>query len=113
MQWSIKFGETYAVALEAYEAFKDTPGYNLPTAIAERPELGLLESYYLGEFHTLGTERVNAMSEGAIPITRIRERAEQVGDDDVEMYEEIVLQVDRAYLAMRYEESERKANAKK
>lgn len=90
----------------------ESPGYVTPAAIAEKPELSFLDVYYLNEFHTLGTERVNAMSEGAIPVTRIRERALQIGDDDVEMFEEIILKVDREYLRMRYEESERKSKAK-
>lgn len=92
---------------------KDIPGYRVPDAITNRPELGLLDTYYLNEFHILGTERVNAMSEGTIPVSRIRLRAEQVGDDDIEMYEQVILSVDRAYLRMRYDESERKNNAKK
>jgi hypothetical protein len=78
-----------------------------------KPEIGLLDAYYLSEFYTLGTERVNAMSEGAIPVTRITQRAKHVGDDDPEMYEQILLAVDRDYLNMRYEESERKSNAAK
>lgn len=114
MQWSIKYGESYEAACEAYEQFrKDDPTYKIPAAIAERPEIGLLDSYYLQEFHTLGTERVNAMAEGAIPVSRIRLRAIQTGDDDIEMYEEIILKVDRAYLQMRHEEFERKQNEKK
>ena len=115
MQWSIKYAASYEGICEAYEQFKDDPTYKIPAAIAERPELGLLDAYYLGEFYTLGTERVNAMSEGAITVTRIRERAVQVDDDDIEMYEQIILSVDRAYLHMRYEESEkeRKRNEKK
>ena len=112
MRWGIKYSETYATACEAYEAFKDQPDYPVPKAIAEKPELSFIDIYYLNEFHTLGTERVNAMSEGAIPVTRIRERALQIGDDDIEMFEEIILKVDRAYLTMRYEESEKKSKAK-
>ena len=112
MQWGIKYSETYESACEAYELFKDNPGYVLPAAIAEKPELSFIDVYYLNEFHTLGTERVNAMSEGAIPVTRIRQRAEQIGDDDIEMFEEIILKVDRAYLKMRYEESEKKSKSK-
>lgn len=112
MRWGIKYSETYATACDAYELFKDQPDYQLPAAIAEKPELGTIDIYYLNEFHTLGTERVNAMAEGAIPVTRIRQRALQIGDDDIEMFEEIILKVDRAYLTMRYEESEKKSKAK-
>ena len=97
----------------AYEEMKDIPGYRIPDAITSRPELGLIDSYYLQEFYTLGTERVNAMSEGAIPVTKIRKRAEQIQEDDIEMYEQIMLTIDRIYLNLRYIESERKRNAEK
>lgn len=100
------------MAVEAYEMFRDDPTYKIPAAIAEKPELGLLATFYLNEFYILSTERVNAMSEGSIPVTRIRRRAEQINDDDIEMYEQIILRLDREYLNMRYEESERKNNAK-
>lgn len=88
---------------------KDIPGYRIPDAITLRPELDLLASYYLEEFYTLGTERINAMAEGSIPVTKIRKRAEQIDDDDIEMFEEIILKIDREYRHMRYEESERKS----
>ena len=86
--------------------FKDSPDYQIPAAIAERPELGILDSFYLSEFYILSTERVNAMAEGAIPVTKIRKRAEQIGDDDVEMYEQIILQCDTSYLSMRAKQAD-------
>lgn len=112
LRWSIKYSETYDYLCKIHEEMQGSPDYVLPTAIAEKPELGLLETFYLNEFYILSTERVNAMAEGAIPVTRIRQRAEQIEDDDIEMYEHIILRVDREYLNMRYEESERKNNAK-
>ncbi len=66
----------------------------------------MLAQFYLNEFGILGTERVNAMSEGAIPITRMTERARQIDEDDIDMYEQIILQSDSAYLKMRHEQSE-------
>ena len=113
IRWSIKYGETYEYLCTIHEEMLSSPNYTTPAAIAEKPQLGLLETFYLNEFYILSTERVNAMSEGSIPVTRIRRRAEQIEDDDIEMYEHIILRLDREYLNMRYEESERKNNAKK
>ena len=112
MAWSIKYSDTYETAVEAYKLFKDDPTYQVPKAIAERPELDFFDVFYLEAFYALGASRQTGMAEGYIPLESIIFYAEYLQESDVEAFVQIITACDREYLRLRYEKSEKESKSK-
>ena len=102
----MKFGEKY----EFYKALQDK-GESSP--LDEVPDLDIVESLYYEDFVILGTERVNGMSMGAIPITRIDEYARIEKVENIEKFKRIIAAVDRLYMKIVAVEQDRRSEAAK
>jgi len=71
-----------------------------PSPFDEMPLLTLDESIYYNDFNVLGTERLNSMSVGAIPITSIIQYALLEKIHNIELFKNVILEMDRCYLRL-------------
>lgn len=104
------FGVRYG---EKYEFYKEIQSRGESSPLDDLPELSVGESLYYEDFVVLGTERVNAMSVGAIPITKIVEYAIFEGVEDIHRFKRILSAMDRLYLKAVRKEQDKKAEAAK
>ncbi|RLE19702.1 MAG: hypothetical protein DRJ65_19860 [Acidobacteria bacterium] len=106
MSFGVKYGEKY----EFYKALQDR-GESSP--LDDLPDLDIVDTLYYEDFVVLGTERVNGMSMGPIPIMKIVDYARMEGVEDVGRFKRIIAAVDRLYMRLVAVEQERKSKAAK
>jgi hypothetical protein len=110
--WRTRHGEKFEFILKSHEDNQNKPGWETPSAIREMPELTFWEMAYVNDFDLLSTERPVGMGLGPIPISKIRQYGLDWGKSDLDMFVDIMLQVDRKYLSEYHKQQEAK-NPKK
>ena len=73
------------------------------------PDLTLDESIYFNDFNALCSERMSGMGIGSIPITRINQYAVQHGIHDINLFEQIMMRIDTAYVKLMSDKQERQS----
>ena len=76
------------------------------------PAINQVEASYYNDFSVLGSERLNGMNIGSIPVTRVVQYANLEGVHDVELFKRIMLRLDCFYINMVLAEQKRKSKPK-
>lgn len=84
-----------------------------PSPIDEMPLLTFDEGIYYNDFNNLGTERINSMAIGAIPVTKIVQYAMLEGVHNIKLFKDIILSMDRHYMKLVSDDQKAKANKNK
>jgi len=73
------------------------------------PSLTLDENIYYSDFNALCSERSGGMGISSIPITRINQYARQHGVHNIYLFEQVIMQIDNAYMKFVSEKQERQS----
>ena len=75
-----------------------------------------VESVYYNDFQALGTQRISGMGLAPIPVISIIQYAQLEGVENIPVFKEVILNIDREYMSLisdRQKAESNKAKAKK